>query len=344
MSATNGEQIRAYRESKQGKHGWKHGGAGPSVHALLRVSYTAGRYLPAGRGCTMPGATMPGMTVPGARAGMPAGMPGRPGSMTGGWPGCMRKGRKPCGVWTSWIVAPGGRPPGWPGRTRPAAPGTIAPGSMPGRPPGRACCAKSSCCWACIMAAALGMAATPAVGRRAAPPGSPAAAATPGAAAAGACAAAVGVGMGGGRGTFLASCCCSRRSATESAAAGAQWGGGVGWVSTQRLAGLQPHASKAPKHTAARRSRPARQPALAARQAARSLGPSQQPYSPVPSRSPVLARARAITRSRARPGGSRAAKRASERAYMPGGSQGLTGRSTCGAQAWCEEAAVCWPV
>ncbi len=52
------------------------------------------------------------------------------------------------------------------------------------------------------------------------------------------------------------------------------------------------------------------------------------PHRP-PSLSPVLARARAITSSRARPGGSRAAKRASDRAYMPGGSQGLTGRSTC---------------
>lgn len=47
------------------------------------------------------------------------------------------------------------------------------------------------------------------------------------------------------------------------------------------------------------------------------------------SAAPVLARARCITSSRARPL-RLAAKRARLSAYMPGGSQGLTGRSTCG--------------
>ena len=171
---------------------------------------------------------------------MPAGRPGiglpaaavacAADSRMGGWPGCIRKGSRPCGVLIRETVAPGGRPAGWPGSIRPAAPGTMPAGSMPGKPPGRACCAKScacSCCWACIMAAALGIAAAPAVGRRAAAPGSPAAA-TGTTAGGGAAAAAVGVGMGGGRGTFLASCCCSRRSATASAAASRCQGGECG--------------------------------------------------------------------------------------------------------------------
>lgn len=72
-----------------------------------------------------------------------------------------------------------------------------------------------------------------------------------------------------------------------------------------------------------------------------------QKHTPNPC-SPVLARARAITRSRARPGGNRAAKRARDKAYMPGGSHGLTGRSTCGkagregGRGWQAEAGRLW--